>query len=221
MFIARFDSAYQKQMILSPVLSIKHIDVSLPAADRFDAIIITSANAISPISKEEFYTKPVFCVGKKTAEQLRNVGFSKIEEIADTVEALLPMLKHSSYLRFFYPRGVHITQDLSNMDKQIKEEVVYEAVEEKQLSEEAIKSIEGGNVQSVMFFSRRSAEVFAKLVDKHDLSQEIKGIKALCMSEGVLECVHTNMTVDAYVSSKPNAKGMEDLVLSHLKKISI
>ncbi|MBI1301614.1 MAG: hypothetical protein GC137_08150 [Alphaproteobacteria bacterium] len=221
LFIDRFDEVQKRQMVCASVFSIKNLHFLMPEAETFDSIIITSANVIPAIAKEAFYTKPIFCVGKGTTQQLKNKGFSKIEVVANTVAELLPEIEAAAYETFFYPRGVHITQNLSEMlskvNKQLIEKTVYEAVEEKSFSKETINLLKNKNVQAVTFFSRRSAEIFVKLINKHNLSQVIKGIKALCISDGVIEYVHTNMNVNTYVSRTPDSEGMEELVLSYLK----
>lgn len=72
--------------IVEPVFAIEPIPASIP---DFDALAFTSANGVREFAKlSPRRDIPVFCVGARTAEEARNIGFANVASADGDVEAL-------------------------------------------------------------------------------------------------------------------------------------
>ena len=91
--------------------------------------------------------------------------------------------------------------------------VVYKAEKVKTLSNLCIKKIRTGEIVAVTFFSRRTAENFLFQIDANGLGDSLAGIKALCISQGVLECVRSRKWGGTYTSSQPDRQGMLEIIV--------
>src|SRR5690606_20329328 len=69
-----------------PVFAIEPIPAAIP---DFDALAFTSANGVREFARlSSRRDAPVFCVGARTAEEARNIGFTNVASADGDVEAL-------------------------------------------------------------------------------------------------------------------------------------
>ncbi len=72
--------------IVEPVFAIEPIPAAIP---DFDALAFTSANGVREFARlSSRRDAPVFCVGARTAEEARNIGFTNVASADGDVEAL-------------------------------------------------------------------------------------------------------------------------------------
>tara|TARA_B100001989_G_scaffold252206_1_gene233501 strand:- start:3632 stop:4357 length:726 start_codon:yes stop_codon:yes gene_type:complete len=200
------------ECLIAPSLEIKTINAELPK-DGFEALIVTSINALAVIENQPFFDffVPLFCVGQKTTEQARELGFKNIYTTAQNAQELCATIQKSKLKRFMYLRGENISfdfkQELPNI--KIDEHIVYDAKMAETLPSEIITALKGEKIDIITFFSKRSVQSFLELLDQHNIPlSSLEGIKTLCISDAVLKSLSGIHKGDVYVSRTPNEDGM-------------
>jgi len=208
-------------IILEPLLDIRPMSIVRELPKSYDAIILTSVNAIPAVLEYGDYSKPLYCVGEATAEVAREQGISNIKAVASTVADLISHIqKEPKKLHFCYFRGKHVSEDMTlilNAQKhKVDEYICYDAVAADCLSPDftqVIKNKEGG---VLVFFSKRTVSVFIESVLKIHNIQDLGHLKILCLSESMLKLLPQSLQKNAYSAKTPDANAMLDLIRVHL-----
>jgi len=183
----------RQEAIISPVIAITFPDRVEPDLSRVQAVLFTSRYGVAGLNRMADATRlPAFCVGASTAEVAETLGFRDVRvadnDAASLIRAVIIALDPAAG-PLFYARGREVTGDvverLEIMGFEVWEQVVYEADTEEHLSEAAITAISEGSVAGVLFFSPRSAGLFASLVAAAGLKDRLGALKALCLSDKV------------------------------------
>ena len=208
-FIDRF-------VLFSPATEVSALDIDLPPLSDIDGLVMTSANAmIDAIDWNAYAHIPLYVVGEATAEKAQLYGLHNIQHISHTVAALKPMVHGlcSQGKKLLYLRGKHIASDLDYGDESRWAEVItYSAEPCAVIPPDVVESLRAGEVGYIAFFSARSARIFLDLIVVYNLIDQIKNIKALCLSEAVLKCVQPFFDQRVYVSKAPDTDAMLNLV---------
>ncbi len=181
--------------LFEPLIEINHLNIDLPDFDMYDGFIVTSGHA------KDIIPKGMTCYS--------------IGDYAPTASELADKInQQNEKLRLLYVRGADISFDMVGALKnhQIDEIIVYEAVSSDSFSNEIIHSFKNNEIGEVVFFSKRTAEIFAKLAIKHDILDNMGDIKALCISNSMVECLNPVFGDNIEVSSKPDALAMAQMV---------
>ncbi len=182
--------------LFEPLIEINHLNIALPDFDIYDGIITTSRHA------KDIVPKGVHCY---------SVG-----DYAPTASDLADkIISDNQNKKLLYIRGKDIAFDMRRALKnhQIDELISYEAVASASLSAEAIDAFKNHEIGEVVFFSKRTAEIFVKLAIKHGILDNIGNAKALCISDSVVECLHSIFEGDNIeVSYYPDVCAMARMV---------
>lgn len=201
------------ETLQNPILNIRPEAFDAPDLSRYGGLIFTSAHAIR-IFADHCPDKsiPVYCVGDQSATIARDHGFIDICSASGTVlnlqQLLIDMHKDKS-LPLLYVRGVDIKQELVEMaDLKIEELVVYKADVVEEITDEVAHALDNETIDVALFFSKRSAAVFINTALQNGFEQQLQRIKALCISESVLEYVRNLNWAQAHASTAPNRASM-------------
>jgi uroporphyrinogen-III synthase len=212
-----FDDFIDGHILFSPATEIRDSAVNLPPPDDLDGLVLTSANALTDTIDWSAYAHlPLYLVGEATAEKARMRGLCNIREICRTVDVLKPIVHNECAMgkRLLYVRGKHVASDLKYGDENLWAEVVtYRAEPCSIIPPNVMESLRTGEAGFVAFFSARSARIFLDLIVAYNLTDQMKNLKALCLSEAVLECVQPFFDRQVYVSKTPETDAM--LILVH------
>ena len=103
----------ETQVIVSPVLELHQIQVDCKV-ENYDAMIITSRNAVTAASGLDLSGIKAFVVGEKTAEQARLRGISVIG-LAPDADALVGLIRRMQPKgKLLHLRGRHTAGDIGN-----------------------------------------------------------------------------------------------------------
>lgn len=184
------------EAIAAPLMSRQTLQASLPQAEGFAAMALTSANGLRALADrgvvEQFLRLPVFAVGGRTALEARGMGFAEVTDAGGTLDELVTRL---AYARLegplFYPAGKHLTGDLAKAlapsGVMVVTARVYDMVPVERLPDVVLSGIESGDISAVLLYSRRTAELLIKALDgRLDRTQRSR-IAMLCLSEAVAE----------------------------------
>lgn len=185
------------EAVIAPVMEVAFRNVSAPEfdLDGVQALLFTSQNGVRAFAAAHARRDlRAFAVGRSTAEAAASAGFRKIES-ADGDSAALAALVRSRIAPdggpLLHVAGTAVAGDLSGALQKagftIRRAVLYEARPADHLPEIAIAALRGRKVAGALFFSPRTAEVFARLIAEAGLEPRLRELTALCLSQAVAE----------------------------------
>ncbi len=219
-FVSSFKAEEQGNFFFEPLLKIKNYEIHLPVPNSSDIAVVTSTNAVFCLEKrKDWHGLDYCCVGESVAHSLRDLGVASIVLTTPTAQGLCEAIgAHygTEKKRFLYLHGHDVAYDMEHsleaLGHNVKLYETYEAAAKTRFTDVFLDDLKQEKISSITFFSRRTAEIFVKLVCEHDILAHLDGIKALCISDGVLECVKPVFGKYLEVSDSPDALGMRDLV---------
>ena len=216
------------EAILSPMLDIV-ADAKAPiAACDFQAVAVTSANAVRALSARAddavARTLPLYAVGDQTALEAKRAGFKNARSaggaLADLV-ALLARERDPGAGPLLYAAGDVQAGDLAAEMKQhgfdVETAIVYRSVPRKRLSGVAEDALRSGTADGVLLYSRRSAAAFAAAVTGAGLVPLPRRVVLYCLSEAVAEPL-AGLAGDVRVAAEPNQLSLFALIESAAEK---
>ncbi len=212
--------------LIQPMLDIQPVSFELPDLSAYQGLIFTSANGVRGFAAESYERAiPAYTVGKQTESAARAEDYSHIlcaEGVGEDLAALIQAHALKEISKLLHIRGQHVAYPLApvlqSKGYSVDELIVYEAFQCETFSKETHSALQNEQVQAVTFFSKRTAEAFIGAVDKGGLSAALAGIKALCISESVLNCVRDYNWQDAYAANTPDQDGVVQLVAQHCRE---
>lgn len=204
-----------------PVLKINYTDSALPEAAQAQGLIFSSANGVRAFLRDDlaftFFEKPVFVVGDHTAEIARQGGFTDVRSASGAMKDLVALIRKDMVppARLLHIRGRDVRENpailLPRFEGWVIDGIVLYAAETV-----TTITLPDGPIAAALFYSARSAEAFTKAVPEGRL----RGAKALCLSQSVLESLKQEQWAEICVSRHPDQTSMMELVqgLSHKAK---
>lgn len=196
--------------ILAPMMTIEFEEAPPPVISGGCALAFTSANGVRAfchrVSERHW---PVFAVGEATAELARHMGFSEVYAAGGDVETLADMIGQHDYLpnEIFHASGADVAGDLAGrlhaLGIQITSQQMYVAKAAAELPPPAATALERRQVDAVLFFSPRTAAIFASLAFDEKLQEGLGKSVAICMSQNVATAIKPLPFAEVRVSSAP------------------
>lgn len=214
------------EAVAAPVMERITLDVSLPPADGFTAVVLTSANAVrSLIARDvvgDYAHLPVLAVGDRTAQEAEMAGFSRVSSAAGAFGDLVNAISLSGLKGpLFYPTGKHQSADLGKalapMGVMVATSKVYDMVAVDALPSAILAGLGAGDISAVLVYSRRSAEIFATLAQGLDRAQRQR-LGMLCMSEAVAEPLLDAHFNRISLADRPDEEAMMALALAFARE---
>lgn len=198
--------------ILSPVLEIAATNAPVPAGD-YDAVLASSAKGIEAVADfSQLAALPFHLVGAKTAAAARARGLSP-QIVAGAAEAILPLLlaAYAKPAHFLYLAGRDrqptLEAGLRAAGHRITAVDVYEARAATALTEAARMALRANKIDVALHYSRRSVEIFLRLVDAEKLTPALASIRTLALSEDVATPLRAQ-GISVEVAEKPDEAGL-------------
>lgn len=199
---------------IEPMLSIRPLSFTMP--ENYQALVFTSANAVR-VAAEAMAdrSRPVYCVGDHTAAVARACGWGQVRSAGGDAAALISMLEAEKFeagSTLVHLSGIDVSRNIEVMNKAIERRIVYRAAKAQVLSDALVTILEEGTLAAALFFSVRTAEAFAELLEKHDCTQSVKTTKALCIADSVVESVRHLPWQDVQAAQRPNRQALVTLL---------
>lgn len=179
--------------------------------DNVQAILATSANGIRALSRRTARRDlPVFAVGPQTAEEARRSGFSNVRsadgDANSLAQATMGWAARQGDLLHVCAKDAPTTlaESLGQAGFTVRRCALYSIEPAAQLPAETKAALREGALDAVMFFSPRSARIFAALA--HDLPTD--GLAALCISPATAQALGTLGFARVAVAMRPNQQAM-------------
>ena len=157
--------------VIEPMIDIVNRTTSLPDCSGVRAILCTSANGVRALARASGERGvPVFAVGDATARAALAAGFDRVESAGGDVEDLARLMTtrlRPAEGRLLHVAGSEVAGDLAGRlgaaGFVVDRAVLYEARGATTLTPETAELIERGEIDLALFFSPRSATIFARL----------------------------------------------------------
>jgi uroporphyrinogen-III synthase len=185
-------AALGHESIVSPVIEIIGVPAKLPA-QQFDAIVATSAHAFAAVDVRELSNRPLYVVGERTREAAQAAGWIAPIHVGEDAKGLVEVMRRDSSLlrHVLYLAGRDRKPDIEAAAREIGLELkiveTYVAREISSLGEDAEGALRTGELDGMLHYSRRSAELFIALVQRAGLWVEAAKLRHLALSSDVAE----------------------------------
>ena len=208
---ARLEALGHKPVV-APLSQVAPVAVAaLPDAANFDAVALTSANALkhaAPPLLSAISQLPCFTVGDRTAEAAREAGFAyvrsaggDVNDLASLVCARLKAGSHVLYLTGERRRPV-LEEKLMDAGFSVTPLETYRIEAVSYATAERDKLIAGPALDAVLVYSRYGAELLS------DFLGDGQNLRVLCMSRQVAEGLSHSLRKSAEIASAPNENAL-------------
>lgn len=210
--------------IVFPLLRFATLPTSLPEAQGFAAMALTSANALRALAEREHVERyralKVYAVGDHTAEVARANGFTEVVSAGGDLADLAELLAHSRLNGpVFYPAAKDQSGDLAKSlapyGVMVVTARVYEMVAAAEMPDDLLAALAAGEIGAALFYSRRTAEAFIERAAAFHLPRAVKTrLGMLCISEQVASPLIEERFVRIGLADYPSEEGMMALALA-------
>ncbi len=192
--LARKLQALGHETTIEPLIEIQPVDEAMVDLAGVQALLFTSANGVRAFAKSsERRDLPVFVVGDTSASAARDAGFARVESAAGDVtdlarlvgERLKPDLGTLLHVAGSVTAG-DLAGQLVAAGFEVLRTVLYRAEPSAALSAAIEDQIRAGALDTVLFFSPRTAASFVRLARQAGLAMACRKMMALGLSPAVV-----------------------------------
>src|SRR4051812_6377723 len=204
------------EAILEPMLDIHYREGPAPDLTGVQAVLCTSANgvrALARLSPER--ERPLFAVGESTAGRARAEGFVRVESAGGNVADMARLVRdrlRPEHGRLLHVAGTEIAGDLAGDLRthgfQVERAVLYEARPAAALSAGTVRALASGIVDFALFFSPRTAAIFAGLAERAGITDALRGVTAVSISVAADKALAVVAFREHCVAHTPDQSGL-------------
>lgn len=182
---------------IEPMMRILPIPGVTLDLDGAQGCLVTSANGVRALAQATPRRDlALWAVGDATAQAGLAVGFQHIHSAKGDVESLAQLVIASttpSLGRLIHGAGTEVAGDLSGQLSragfQVERVVLYSAQPVESLSPDIKNRIEQGTIDVGLFYSPRTAKIFAELIAQAGLGHAVRSMTGLALSPAVAEAL--------------------------------
>ncbi len=204
--------------LISPMMDIVALNFEIENISQYQGVIATSAHAFCfdcdavDFKIQTIMNKPLYVVGGRTADAARDIGFCNVTSADGDAMDLIALternIKNVSQ-PFLYLSGEDVSRDIDRIGQcDVDRVVTYKAQTCLAFDNDVANTLKNDEIDCVVFYSKRTAEIFIKLIQNSELAPCLRTIKALCISKSVVKCVQPELWGGVYVSPLPNEVSM-------------
>jgi uroporphyrinogen-III synthase len=206
--------------IVAPLFGIEILSEVEPEDGPWDAILLTSVNALPGVCtwKGRWRDVPAFAVGDRTAQAMREQGFTAVTSAAGDVNDLADLIvaRLTPPARLLYLAGEERVGDLAGMLRAKNFAVdlvqVYRVVAARTLPPTAAAAL-NGEIDGVLHFSRRSAEAFLTAARNSGLLEAaLRKPVHYCLSDRIAEPLREAGAADVRAAERPDEAALLALI---------
>jgi uroporphyrinogen-III synthase len=208
--IARRLGELGHEAMLAPLLDVSFFEGAALDLDGVQALLATSANGVRALSKRTTRRDiPVFAVGPQTAQAARAAGFLRVRSAEGDAVALADAVCHwadSDAGALLHAAGGEsggwLAGALTEKGFTMRREDLYRVDAADTLPEDTVRALRDKHIQAVLFFSPRSARVFAACLEKAGLDPA--GMIAVCISANTAAALERLSFAEVRIAAAPN-----------------
>jgi uroporphyrinogen-III synthase len=208
-------------VIVAPLMRIDSLSDAEIGAGPWTAILITSANAAQAIAahrrKNALVLLPVFAVGDRSAQAMRDSGFADVSSadggVGDLARLVGERILPGSSLLYLAgaERSGDLAAKLGSRNFTVQTIVVYRAVAAVHLPLAAIDAL-ARSVDGVLHFSRRTAEAYVNAARGGGLLESALKPAHFCLSAQIAEPLAEAGASTIHVAQRPVESALIELL---------
>ena len=199
------------EVLLAPVLAIEALPAPLDLTG-IQALAVTSRQGAAALAQATPRRDlPVYAVGDATAERARAAGFAVVHSAGGDVHDLARRLAAGidpAAGGVLQAAGERVARDLGELLRpsgiRVVRTTLYRARALAALDRTAVAALQGGKLDGVVFFSPRSARVFARLAVRQGIDAACGRLLAVCLSPAVAVAAAGLAWREALVAARPD-----------------
>lgn len=200
--------------VVAPILEIEPVDPGPIDLADVQAVLATSRNGIDAFARRVARRDlPVLAVGDATAELARSLGFRTVASAAgdgdDLAELARAKLDPAGGV-LLHPSGEDVARDLTELlaGFAVRRIVLYRARPAAELPPAAVAALADPGLAGVVFFSPRTAKVFATLAARVELTHRLAGLTAVCLSPAVAQALDPSPWRAVRIAERPDSPSL-------------
>ena len=209
-----------------PLLEIRFLqDANLAAAAHPQAILATSANGVRALAHQREYprrTAPLLAIGATTAHTAWAEGFAPVLRANGTAESLLALTNRhcrKSGAPLLHICGRHLSVDIAARLRAhgfaAHRLTLYEAVAATRLDADTLTALRGERAHGVLFYSKRTAQIWSDLLRAAGLEHACRAMTAYCLAPSAAEAAATLPFRAIHTAAHPHEDALLSLLPNH------
>jgi uroporphyrinogen-III synthase len=209
-------------VMLAPLLHIEPIAAEF-GPGPFAAVLTTSVNAARAIAAhgriEELRRLPLYTVGRRSAEAAKAAGFTTVHSAEGDAYDLIGIVARElagAAAPLLYLAGEERSVDLgaafARHRLKTRTVIVYRAAAAGRLPGEVEQAIAAGELDGVLHYSRRSAEIFVRCAAAADMHERALALIHFCLSAQVAEPLLAGTSSHVRVAPTPDEEALLELL---------
>jgi uroporphyrinogen-III synthase len=220
------------EVLLAPMLRFEALPFHDRDQARYDAVIVTSANALHAIApqlaRHRLLQLPLFAVGEHTAAAAHDAGFSEVVAAGGDAQALRDLvlervkeeqLKSSAVL--LYLAGADLSRDLagelSTAGLTVVTHTTYRMTPVGDLPREVSDAFMAGKIEAVLHYSRRSARAFLDAARASGVEISALALPQCCISAAVAAVLHDAGATQVVTAASPDENALFEALMRALR----
>lgn len=202
--------------VVEPLLVAETLTTTLPSAQGFAALAVTSANALRALVARHALARyrhlPLYAVGERTAAFARTLGFTEVMSADGAFADLVALIARAGLAGpVFYPSARQTSGDLPKALAPRGVMVIAAPVYAMHKVPGFSPGLDLGALDAALFYSRRTAEAFAALASA---AMPKPRLAMLCLSEAVAAPLLAAHFMRVSLADHPSEDAMLALALS-------
>ncbi len=198
--------------IIEPLLEIHYRCEPAPDLAGVQAILCTSANGVRALARlTDERAVPLLAVGEASAARARDEGFARVESAGGSLAQLACLARERlrpTAGRLLHVAGSMVAGDLAGALRAdgfaVERAVLYEARPAAGLSAETVRALAAGIVDFALFFSPRTALIFAHLADRAGVAEVLGSVTAISISGAAAAALGGHKFRERHVAERPD-----------------
>jgi len=197
------------EALIAPLLAVRFHDGPPLSLEGIDGILATSANGVRALARRTQRREvPLYAVGPQTADAAWEAGFAKVESADGDVAALAQALPRwvATGAKLLHARGAEgggrLASLLAAEGYGVRSAVLYDVVASTALPDTVVDAL--ASLDAAVFFSPRSARVFAECTVEAGLRAACARLTALCISEATASALAPLTFAACRIAERPN-----------------
>ncbi len=184
--------------VIEPLFAINPFAATTVDLAGVQGFLLTSANGVRalaaalPAEAPQARQLPVYAVGDATGQVAAEHGFTRVQTAGGDVASLAALVKARARPEagiLIHAAGTEVAGDLGGDLAQagfrVRRERLYDTRPAVALSRETRDLLATGGIHAALFYSPRTAAIFADLALRADLTDPCRGVHAYCLSQAV------------------------------------
>jgi uroporphyrinogen-III synthase len=211
------------EVLRAPMLRFEPLGFRDDEATRYDAVLVTSANALrgleSQLSGHRLLKLPLFTVGEHTASVARQMGFENViaadgdaARLRDRVLAAVKAKELKKTSRLLYLAGADVTRDLAGElglhGLSVVTQTTYKMVPVTRLPHAVCEAFAATEIGAVLHYSRRSARAFLDAARAAGVEISALALPQVCISAAVASVLREAGAMQLVVAAAPHESAL-------------